>query len=74
MKCISLKPDPIHLFIALFIANLDCGGIHVFIELSMHFQAFLRSGSGDQTYDHFQAGERLATPVLADEREQPSLA
>ena len=49
------------------VGDLDAGRVGSTVNLGMNLETFSSGGSGDQTHDHFEAGEWLAAPVLADE-------
>jgi hypothetical protein len=66
MKTVSPELEFGHLLIG----DLDSGGIAVRIELAFHYQTRLCCGRSDEVDDDFMTDQRLASPVLADEREQ----
>jgi hypothetical protein len=57
----------------LAIRDFDTGGVDVRVEFGMHGEACPGCCGSDEIHYDFMAYERLATPVLADEREQPML-
>jgi len=57
----------------LLLADLDPFRVFSGIQLALNAQSGFCGGSGDQVDDHFMAHQRLAKPVLRDEREQPML-
>ena len=55
----------------LLVRDLDAQRIEIRIDLRTHLQARLGGGSRDEIDDDLMADQRLASPVLTDEREQP---
>ena len=53
------------------VGDFDPRWIRAAIRFRLHLQPFARGGSGNQADDHLQAGQRSASPVLADKGEQP---
>jgi len=53
------------------VADLDSCRIGGVVNLAFDVQAGARGGRGDQLHDCLVADERLAAPVLRNEREQP---
>ena len=66
---IRLQTDPSEFLVG----HLGSGRIAVGIEFGMDLQPFGSGGGGDEIDDDLEADQRLATPVLADETEQPML-
>ena len=54
----------------LLVGNLEALQIDIGVDLAFHGQAGRRCGCGDEVDDDLMADEWLATPVLADEREE----
>ena len=65
MKFIPLKADLGHLFVGNF---YPCR-VLIGVQLALHPQARLGRGGRNQLNDNFVTDQRLASPVLANERE-----
>ncbi len=66
MEVVALKVELFHLNVW----DLDSRGIGPVVNLGVDLQPFVCRGSGNQADDYLQTGERLPSPVLADEGEQ----
>jgi YD repeat-containing protein len=55
----------------LFVGDLDTRWVGVWIEATFYSQTGLGGCGGDEVDDDLMADQRLAPPVLTDEREQP---
>src|SRR3954451_12073154 len=58
----------------LAVADFDPRRIRGGVDLTLDAQPGARGGSGDQLHDGLITDQRLAAPVLGDEREQPVLS
>ena len=50
--------------------DLYASGVVSIVDLGMNFQPLLRRRCGNEVDNHFQAGERLTSPVFTDEGEE----
>src|SRR5260370_2780541 len=66
MKRIAVEVDLSHLVVG----DFDPWRVGPVINLRMNLQSFSGGCCCDQADDHFQAGQGLPSPVLADEGEQ----
>src|SRR5271165_5343511 len=57
----------------LLVGNSEALLIDISVDLAFYGQAGRRCGCGDEVNDDLVADQRLAAPVLADEREQAML-
>src|SRR5512135_298206 len=69
MECVSSQVDLPHLFLR----DLDPRGIDTLIKFACDLQTRLGRRRCNQIDDRLVTDQRLASPVLADEREEPML-
>src|SRR5512135_3434057 len=67
MECVPPQSDLPHLFLR----DLDPRGIDTLIEFACDFQTRLGRRRCNEVDDRLVTDQRLASPVLADEREEP---
>lgn len=65
MGCVTVEGDGVHLLVG----DLHAGRVGVRVDLAADLQAGVRRGGGDPLDDGLETDQRLATPVLGDERE-----
>ena len=63
VELVALEVDRGHFLVG----DFDAGGVGSVVCLGVDIEALSCGGSGDQTHDHFEAGQWLSAPVLADE-------
>ena len=69
VEFVAVNVDGVHLGVG----DFDAGGINVGVDLAAHLEAGVGGGGRDQLDDGLVADERLAAPVLGDEREEAML-
>src|SRR4051794_33465421 len=69
MEIVTRDVDVVHLVVG----DFDARGIALVIDLASYLQAGVGGCGADQLYDGLMADERLAAPILRDEREQAVL-
>ena len=57
----------------LSVRNPEAFLVDILVQTALHGQTRSRRRIGDQLNDHFMRHQRLAAPVLRDEREEPVL-